>query len=422
MKVFQKKIPAGALQYTLFISVLILLLISAFISLTYLQQAFKVKTNSEIQCIQNATTGFNYYATHQIPYHQKDVFQLDKALKSELLIEKTPWGFFDILKVESTIQNSRFEKLGLMGGYSIEKPALYLKDLNNALVVVGNAKISGKSYLPLQFVKSGNIAGNSYYGSQLIYGETAVSSDQLPSINNIDIVKELSLGFMNTENLNFIELYEGMEAVHSFKEPTNIYQQQGTIALNNIKLSGNYIIQSTTLITVTNTAFLSDVILIAPSIIIQSEVQGNFQAIASTSIKVGENCHLNYPTALVVFEHPTEDIQENTVETTPFFIDTHTTIKGVVAYLNTNEEANYTTQLFISENTEITGEVYCDKNLELLGTVYGLVTTSSFIAKQAGSVYLNHLYNGQIIQDSLPKQYVGISFEQSIPKAIKWLY
>lgn len=422
MKVLQKKIPAGALQYTLFISVLILLLISAFITLTYLQQLFKVKTDSEIECIQNATTGFDYYATHSIPYNSKEVLPLDKTLRSELLIEKKTWGLFDILKVESIIKKSRFEKIGLMGGYLLEKPALYLKDLNNALVVVGDAKISGKSYLPLQFVKSGNIAGVSYYGNQLVYGETAVSDNQLPSINNIVFVKELSLGFINDSNLNFIDLYEGVEAVHSFNEPTKIYQQQGAIKLYNLKLTGNYIIQSDTLITVTNSAFLSDVILIAPSIIIQPKVQGNFQAIASTNIKVGENCQLNYPTALVVYEHSTEEIQENKLETTPLFIDAHTKIKGVVAYLNTAKKANYNSQLYISENSMITGEVYCEKNFELLGTVYGSVYTSSFIAKQAGSVYLNHLFNGQILQDSLPKQYVGISFEQSIPKVVKWLY
>lgn len=422
MKVLHKKIPAGALQYTLFISVLILLLISSFITLTYLQQLFKVKTDSDVQCIQNAAIGFDYYTTNKLPYNHKELLTLDENQQSELQFERTTWGFFDILKVRSSIKNSRFEKIGLTGGYLTEKPALYLKDQNNALVVVGDAKIAGPAFLPKQFIKPGNIAGNSYNGTQLVYGSIFTSSKQLPTLKNKETIEHLSQGIINELNLDFTPLFEGMEAVNSFKKPTKIYLQPGVIDLYDIQLTGNFIIQSDTLITVSNTAILTDIILIAPTILVEPGVTGSFQAIASQEIEVGENCRLTYPTALVVSKKSNTIVSTTDETVSPLFIDSNTTIKGVVAYLDSNTKTNYSSQLFISENTHITGEVYCEKNLELLGTVYGSVYTSAFIAKQAGSVYLNHLYNGQILQNRLPQQYVGLSIEASIPKVIKWLY
>ncbi|RXP46372.1 hypothetical protein EC396_14235 [Lutibacter sp. HS1-25] len=422
IRLLHKKLQAGALQYTLFISVLILLLISSFITLTYLQQLFKGQTDAKIQCIQNAAMGFDYFSTHLIPYNQEELVTLDENIKSDLLLERTAWGFFDILKVTSTIKNTKHEKIGLTGGYLAEKPALYLKDLNNALVIVGDAKIVGTTFLPKKLIKSGNIAGNSYYGGQLVYGSTFTSTKQLPKLKNKETIENLAQGIINESNLESIELYEGLDELHSFNEPTKIYQQYGVIDLYDIKLSGNFIIQADSVITVSKTALLADIILVAPTIIIKPGVRGNFQAFASEAIEVGENCLLDYPTTLVVSKNPNTTIDTTNETVTPLFIKSNTTIKGVIAYLDAEDKSNYFSQLFISENTHITGEVYCEKNLELLGTIYGSVYTSSFIAKQAGSVYLNHLYNGQILQNRLPQQYVGLSIEASIPKVVKWLY
>ncbi|MDC9722882.1 MAG: hypothetical protein PSN34_08915 [Urechidicola sp.] len=60
--------------------------------------------------------------------------------------------------------------------------------------------------------------------------------------------------------------------------------------------------------------------------------------------------------------------------------------------------------------------------MELKGTVKGMVTTDAFIALQSGSVYINHIYNGRIIEPQLQAQYCGLQLATTKTKVAKWLY
>jgi len=103
-------------------------------------------------------------------------------------------------------------------------------------------------------------------------------------------------------------------------------------------------------------------------------------------------------------------------------IGEHSMIKGVVMFLGSTESINYNPQILIQEGTTIHGEVYCSQNLELRGAVFGSVFTNNFVASQNGSIYQNHIYNGTIIVDELPTEYVGLVFEDSKKGVLKWLY
>ena len=416
-----KKLNAGALQYTLFVSVLIVLLIATFLTLTFLQNHFKITANFQIQCIQNADIGFQFISENYIPYEEERTIELSDDIDSHIILTKKHWGVFNILNVQSKVKNASFQKTGLIGGFQSEKPALYLKDNNNALVLVGNTKIEGKSFLPKNGVKRGNIAGHSYYGDQLIYGNTVQSNTKLPSIKNRNYIEQLSKGFINDEDAFFIELNEGLKIINSFNKQAQIYKQQGVVNLRDIQLTGNIIIQSDTLIKVDKTALLSDVILIAPSIEIMNQVSGNFQGFATKNISVGANCYFSYPTALILHDM-TRGTLNNEKETPQINISSNSAMKGIIAFLSNNETNSYKPQIVIEENSTITGEVYCDKNLELKGDVNGSVYTSGFIANRSGSVYLNHIYNGSILQSKLPKQYTGLQIDNTKSTISKWLY
>jgi len=417
-----KKISAGALQYTLFVSVLIVLLISTFLMLTFLQNHFKTKANFHVQSIQNADLGFQFIADNNISYEEEKSIEISSAINSYISLTKKHWGVFDLVTVKSNVNDILFQKTGIIGGFQKEKPALYLEDNNSALVLVGNTKIQGSTFLPKNGVKRGNIAGNSYYGEQLIYGAIKQSNENLPVIKNRNYIKELSKGLVVVANSNDLLLEEGLKSINSFSNPIKIYKQEGTINLREIHLTGNIIIQSDTLIRVYKTAELSDVILVAPSIEIGDFVTGNFQGFSTKNITVGANCNLMYPSALVL----NEKIVSNTIHKNNSFsqlkINSNTLIKGIVAFLATDETNNYKPQLVLEEQAIITGEVYCEKNFELKGMVNGSVYTSGFIANQYGSVYQNHIYNGEIIQSNLPQQYVGLSLENANPTIAKWVY
>lgn len=420
------KLKAGALQYVLVVSVIIAIIIFAFISLIYLQQRMTIKHGFAKETIANAQMGFDYLRTNEIRYDEEtmlDFFENEAAITT---ITKKHWGIFDIGIVNSKIKNESFQKIGILGTQKSKRDALYLKENNKSLVLVGKTKIIGNASLPKQGVKSGNIAGTSYYGNQLIYGNRKRSTTSLPKIKNIKFVKDFHKNYYNDSLENF-ELEDGQNLHQSFAENTLLYEDYNPIRLSNFKLSGNILIVSKTAITITSTAKLEDVILIAPKIYIQSNVKGNFQAIATKNIEVNSNCLLHYPTALMLFEKETPKKQQANQQVQTLKIENkisiakNSNVKGILFFDSENKTTNYNSQIKIDKKAIVTGEVYCSQNVSLLGNVFGTVYTNNFIVKKSGGIYINHIYDGVINTKKLPTQYAGLQINQSSNSVAKWV-
>jgi len=427
-KLYNIKLKAGALQYTIFISVVIALLVFAFISLTYVQGKLRIKGLSFQEAIYNVNQSFDYLSQYKTPYNVETAIvasSVDKAAAAT--VNKLHWGLFDIATITSTKGKETFTKTALLGGFQQQKTGLYLQNTNQPLVLVGNTRIEGKTYLPKQGVKRGTIAGHSYMGQQLIYGSINQSNDQLPKILNANYLKILTNEILSRPDNIFIELEENSKLVNSFLSVsggTKIISSNTSIDLRSVKLTGNVVIHSKIKIKVYPTAKLKDVILLAPQIEILDKVSGNFQALASEKIVVNKGCNLNYPTALLLLEkEKTQQIpQNNNEEVNQIIIDKNTNVKGIIAFITEDKTDNYKPQILLEENTVITGEVYCNQNVELKGTVKGSVYTKGFIANQFGAVYKNHIYNGKILSSELPQQYCGLSLKNTQQKVVKWLY
>ncbi len=290
---------------------------------------------------------------------------------------------------------------------------------------MGSTKIKGHAYLPTQGVNSGYIAGNSYYGSQLIYGSIKKSGPELPIINKSVLANiENYLNAYKPENeKDYINLNGNSRIVNSFKSSTRSYYSTNVITLD-ISVSGNIIIKSETAIKVKKSALLKDIILIAPIIEIEDETTGNFQAIASKKITVGKACKLNYPSAFVLFQDNKNNPNEvsDNPQDNKIFIDTSSVIKGVVCYFQNKTVADFQTQIVLEKDAKIKGQVYCNGNFELRGTVSGCVYTKQFTANQSGSIFVNHIYNGTIENENIPKIYGGIILDQELKTVLKWLY
>lgn len=416
------KLKAGALQYVLVISVIIAIIIFAFISLIYLQQRMSIKHQFAKEAIANTQLGFDYLKHKNIEYHEEISLDFLDNAEAITTITKKHWGIFDLAIITSKVKNETFQKIGLLGTQNPKRDALYLQDNNQSLVLVGNTKITGTVSVPKQGVKSGNISGTSYYGNQLIYGNRKTSTSSLPKIKNIEYLRNFSNNYRKDAVENF-ELEEDLKLHQSFAKKTLIYEDNNAIILANVSLSGNIIVVSKTAITIKPSARIENSILIAPKIIIESNTKGNFQAIASKNITIQSGCELKYPTALILLDQEKGAAISNqqTKEMHQIKIAKSSVVKGMIVYHSEDKTTNYESQISIEENSVITGEIYCTKNLEMLGSVFGSVYTNNFIVKKAGGIYSNHLYNGVINSTKLPKQYAGLQIEKTSNTVAKWV-
>ena len=410
------KLKGSALQYVLIIAVVVALILTAFISLIYVQDKLKIKNNFYKTTINNAQNAFEVFALKDFPYGESSLTFENNSLE-DIKITKKSWGLFDLGIVTSSIKNETFTKVGLLGKQKNAKDALYVQETFKPLMVVGKTYIKGNAFLPKQGVKSGYIGGESYYGTSLIYGNQKQSSERLPKIKNFNKVEEILTNKFNSE-YEFIDIGTENKITQSFLEPTLKYTNTASINLEGYELKGNIIIESKSKIIVASSSVLNDVLLIAPQIEIEANVNGNFQSIASKEIKVGENVVLEYPSALVLYD---KDTSKNEVDS-KIEIAKETEIRGVVAYITKNKELTYNSQVILQESSLVKGEIYCNKNLELLGSVEGAVYTNNFLTRKQGSLFINHLYNVEINAAKLPKQYCGLQLDSSKLKVMKWLY
>ncbi len=418
-----KKLKAGALQYVLAISVIIALVLFAFISLVFLQQRLQVKNSFYKQSVLNVQYGFGLLTNLQLQYNEIKELQVSENVQEKTSFLKQHWGVFDVATITSIVKKEHFKKTAILGNQNNKRDALYLKENNTPLVLVGDTKIIGNLSLPKQGVKRGNIAGTSFNGNQLYYGLKKTSTKTLPTVANLNYLENLLRSNFITDKTAFFELSDGLKKQQSFTKPTHVYSSNGNLSLTNIELKGNIILYSNYKIVVNSSATLEDIILIAPEVEIKSNVKGNFQVFASKNISVRKNCELLYPSALVLINK--KQLKSNTQkEELLINIGENSTIKGIVLFKqeNTKNSMSFNSQIIISKGSTVTGEVYCNQNLELLGSVFGSVYTNNFITKQFGSVYVNHIFNGIINSSKLPKQYCGISFNNSNLNVAKWVY
>jgi len=423
-----KKIQGGALQFVLFMGVAIAILLLSFVSLSYTHIFFTKKTHLQIEVLKSTVLGMHILLKNTNVSKDTIVIPLPTESPIQAKGKKDFWGIYERYGVTTHSKKNQFSKIALIGGQlARERHALYLKDNQRPLVVVGNSKIEGTAFLPQQGIRSGNIGGKSYYRKQLVYGRQKQSVTQLPVLTPT-IREQLTQLIANeyashslSSNTTLIPLRHN----RSFFAPTQVLEGD-IITLNNAQLTGNILIRATQKIYVPANSQLIDVVLVAPEIEIAKGVKGSFQAIATKQIHVGKWCNLYYPSALVVYDTTvlTEKVENSNAQQAALYVDENTYIGGALVYLNNKRIPTTQPQVLIEAKAIIYGEIYCEKNLELKGEIHGSVYTDAFVARANGSIYQNHLFNGIIRSTKLPPEYAGLQLEfRNTSKAIgKWLY
>ncbi|WP_411031572.1 hypothetical protein [Spongiimicrobium sp. 3-5] len=422
-----QKITAGSLQFVLFIGVVIALLLLTFVTLAHSHSFFGKKTVRFVNTVKAADFGLATALKTQMSFNDSTEIEIPFENQIRVRAIREYWGVLEKYTVVATAKKNHFTKSVLVGSKSTtELPALYLQDNERPMIIVGKAKIRGNVFLPKQGIRPGNISGNSFYGASLVSGRQLESNARLPELDSEfqDRVQKMSKNWVPQQHMETLKLSRNTIVHNSFKHPTKVIQGDN-VMLFAVSLKGNIIVHASRRIVVDASSSLKDVVLIAPEIIIKDRVSGTFQAIASKHIEIGQNCHLAYPSALVVSStSPAAETSKN-IRKSNIILGPNSLVKGFLMYLGPKEEERtFSPQIKVDNNTDVWGEIYCHKNLELKGNVIGSVSTSGFMALENGSIYQNHLFNGTIDIGKLPQQYVGLPLRgnKTFKAVVKWLY
>jgi len=418
---FLKKIKASAMQFAILVSVIIAVLLGSFLVLSHTHRFFKIQSKLYLKTIDASNSGIEYGLKSKNVFTDSVLVISDNNI--ETTIKRSFWGGFQVIESTSKSKTAKFSKQALVGS-PISHPniALYISEDNSPLILVGDTKIKGTGYLSTRGVKPGIISGHYYTGDKLIDGQIKRSLDRLPKLNSrwVTYINNLK-DFIPTSGDIVINQTE--QNSNSFFNNSHIIYQRGSIRLDEI-YTGNIIIKSETSITISKYASLTDVIVIAPKIIIETGFKGSASFIASQTIEVKQNVELTYPSALIVTQ---KQNKLNAKKELAISISDNASVSGIVVYLIKESKVeslkNQTNiNIDIQSLSIINGQVYCQGSTELSGTVIGSIYTDRFIYNGFGSLYINHIYSGTILANDLHPKFSGLPFSNTNNGIIRWLY
>ncbi len=423
---FTRSLRGGALYLSVFIGMLVAVLLSLLLLYSYYSAIDLKKFTISRNVHSNLYSGFNYAVTDacEMTSLPKKIDLFEQGLDSVEIVKKW-WGCYQVIGVRSYWKGISESILCLTGTSFMKDTALVLTENNRPIAVAGNTRLKGTCFIPKAGIKPAHIEGETFWGDRILDGKQMQAPQQLAEINEVLVKQfdELSKATQGDSLCMFDQLPDLDTIKNSFLSKTLRIIAPGIIILDDIRLSGNIIVQSPKRIIVRKGCSINNVLLTAPVIEIEKEFAGTLQALAVDSIITGEGVTLNYPSSLLLIYKPVIDTSHKNIPVPVLLLGEKNKIKGTVAACIKDGNFTNTIYLKIGKESEISGLVYSQGYLDLQGSISGTAFARSFILNTRSGVYEQHLLNAVIDRSALSDLFVGgILFKgKKANRVVKWL-
>jgi hypothetical protein len=412
-------LKAGALYYAMVIAVLIGIITGSLVLYNYYQLQETAYYNTRKRLIDNANSGIQLLMDRNflIKTSNEETIDLYGNAVDTVVLKKMQWGIYSVASCTSfqgKLSHTKECILGTTRFFEDNNLCLYLADLNRPLAICGRNVITGNAYIPKAGIKQTYIEGLNFTGIKPINGIQKQSVGKLPVINSEVSNRMLSLfsGLQVSDSIiNFSELIP-FKTNRLFQENTICIYSAEDIILTNEMLSGNIKVFSKKSITVEKNNFLSDILLVAPSIVIRKGFSGNLQLVAHDSIVIEDNVSLSYPSSLFLAQ---------SIGNGRIYIGEDCTITGEIWLLDKSSEKR--SLVTISKNTTVEGIVYGSGYIMHQGILNGSLLCNKFYLKTNAAVYENQLLNSITDVTKLNNRFLFSELSPNPGKSaiIKWL-
>jgi hypothetical protein len=395
--VFRYRAPSGVLQLTLGISLVIAMLSASVIlvvyysKLSFLQQALGSTLRS------HADSGIQYVmaAGEALPYQETRTLDLFGDGVDSAQVSRRPWGVFELATAYAWRGRNHQFKAALIAPMpgDIGSAALYVPNNHAPLYLVGKAAIHGTVYASDRKFTSGYIDGRDFEGERFVYGEVKTSQSTLPPLDSTLLLALRPVFYGQQGGYRLAAQERFPRGAFDFQQPgTAFYSSNQSIDMEDT-LAGQVIIHSAMRIRITARAVLSDVIVMAPEIDIEKGFRGAVQCFATRSISVGEECVLQYPSALVLMGQEQDSL---------IAIGSKARVNGVVVIRGIDQTVSSRATFALGRDAVFQGMAYVNAAADIQGTLRGHIMAHTFQAKLKSAVYGGHMLDGVIDADHKP--------------------
>ena len=384
-----RRLPAGALLLVLTVSLVVSAILLSLIYLAANRRLLLQRDALHGQLRRNLFSGLAYAQAHpEQPAFRPLALDLFGEGGDSVQLTRKPWGVFDIVVLSARKGAFRDTAAALLGSTfsAANQGALYLADTNVPLTVNEDAQVRGRAWLP----KAGTVAlgslpllGVPRTGAP-VTGEVQPSRPALPLTGDSALARlrayaQLELtGLVPPGSQPTTELRSGRV---SFLGRPVVWYHAGPYTLTG-RVAGQVVIVSARRLVVTAGSQLDNVLLLAPTILVEAGFWGRVQLVARDTVAVGDHCRLGYPSAVCVF---------GTAKTALVSLGADCLVQGVV--LAASAEPGPVSQVVMEPTSTVEGQVFSAGVVQNCGTVRGALACRRLLYHGVGSYYENYLVN-----------------------------
>jgi len=383
-------VPASALGYAITFLLLVGLFTSGVLFISSTHKRIETHFLGREYLLFDNYTSLIYGAKCSEP----GTYQLYHPSGDTSTISVKPWGFMNST-VAKTYNGNRFirrEAFTIMDSDEVI-PCFYMPDQKRKIALAGSTRLEGTVFASERGLERANITGKQFKNDQLDYGSLKQSERYLPPLKKSVLENDMTALFSEVSKIEALN-----ESTFDFDQKTSLFHSNEAIQVTQ-NLKGNLIIQSFDRIFVTANAMLEHVILLAPSVFFEKGFHGKVQVIASHEIVCEENVHLDYPSALMLYEN------QPIGEQSRISLMKGARVLGGVLLVSKNPDFRNPVYLEVLEAT-IGGLIYNQGETEIRGEIIGSLYTNKLVAHAGGGVYGGHLVEALISSKQLPPEFI----------------
>lgn len=402
------KVKAGALQFTIAFSLLVLMLVLSF--LVFHELKGKELTNMQM----HETFLRDIRSASLVLEESPQLFSRDSAsfylaapaFSDSVGVTVKEWGLYHLVRLQSRFRHISREKNFLFTD-DIRKnklrPSLYFSDPHRYLSLGGKTFLGNDSWLPAYGVRKAYVNGIGYYRDSLVHGRSHQAEDKLPALQERlnDQYSRLLAGVTGLDSIVDLVAISLQDTVfNSFSNKRLIIRCPEEAVLEHITFLGNIVLWGKQ-IGIRNTVRIKTCLILAESVKIEDKFSGSGQFIAREFISAGDSC---------IFDAPTLFYCQSGSPAAGIHLGEGCLFRGDIVLSQPASEG--IEALTVGEGTKMTGQVYCNGIVSFKGTLFGSLFCKGFIHRTTNGVYNNYLLNVCIDYGRLPKEYGGITLTE----------
>lgn len=303
---------------------------------------------------------------------------------STIHLDSYPWGLYECVNMnnfDNSIHNTYF--IGKSQD-TYHAPALWVCDRDHAVSLSGEAKISGDLFLPKNGLNYINLNFDSFRGKTISPANIHPSSKDLPSVDSTYLESMRALKDTPAPITNKI-----LSHYHSFSNPPmyiSIAEDEELYAKGRLVLYGDKV-------TIKSSYKISDIILVARYVTIESGFSGALQIMASDTVEIGKGASLHYPSG--VYIHGDRDRAY-------LHMGSNARIEGYAIVEGNVEGGNgFVVDIHYRQDkdSQLAGLLFVDGIAHIEGSVLGAAYLKECYYLSGENMYSGLIYNGKVMRN-----------------------